>query len=198
LIPGARLFPLLHRGAVTEVLEAQNPGHGYAGPLAALVDGDTASAAEMLAGAIQAYGRGTLIGAHTFGKGCVQEYFDDVVDCGVLRMTTLQFVMPNGRPLQQIGLDPDLVLPLAPATERESQITRQPITFDGPDVRDRKIAPGPAWPRPTGAPGPCEDPLVCTALARLSGVKPAPGGLARGSGRSESGGRAAHPRAEKR
>lgn len=198
LIPGARLFPLIHRGAVTEVLEAQSPGHGYAGPLAALVDGDTASAAEMLAGAIQAYGRGTLIGAHTFGKGCVQEYFDDVVSCGVLRMTTLQFVMPNGHPLQQIGLDPDLVLPLAPASERESQITRQPITFDGPDVRDRKIAPGPAWPRPTGAPGPCEDPLVCTALARLSGVKPAPGGLARGSARSESGGRAAHPRAEKR
>jgi carboxyl-terminal processing protease len=198
LIPGARLFPLIHRGAVTEVLQAQSPGHGYPGPLAALVDGDTASAAEMLAGAIQAYGRGTLVGAHTFGKGCVQEYFDDVVSGGVLRMTTLQFVMPNGRPLQQIGLEPDLVLPLAPATERESQITRQPITFDGPDVRDRKIALGPAWPRPTGVPGPCEDPIVCSALVRLSGVKPAPGGLARGSGRSESGGRAAHPRAEKR
>ncbi|HVY30479.1 MAG TPA: S41 family peptidase [Polyangiaceae bacterium] len=198
LLPGARLFPLIHRGAVTEVLEAQKPGRGYQGPLAALVDGDTASAAEMLAGAIQAYGRGTLIGAHTFGKGCVQEYFDDVVGCGVLRMTTLQFVMPDGRPLQQIGLEPDLALPLAPATERESQITRQPITFDGPDVRDRKIAPGPAWPRPSGAPGPCEDQLVCMALARLAGVKPAAGGLTRGAGRTESGGRAAHPRATAR
>ena len=184
-LPGAKLFPLVHRGAITEVLEAPLPEHPYAGPVAALVDGDTASAAEMLAGALQAYGRGTLIGARTFGKGCVQEYFDDVVESGVLRMTTLQFVMPNGKPLQQIGLTPELTLPLPPAEERESQITRQPITFGGPDVRDRKIGPGPAWPRSSSAPGPCADPLVCTALLRLSGVRP--GGV--------GGARAARPRA---
>ena len=194
LLPGAKLFPLIHRGAVTEVLEAQRPEHAYAGPIAAFVDGDTASAAEMLAGAIQAYGRGTLIGAHTFGKGCVQEYFDDVVTSGVLRMTTLQFVMPNGHPLQQIGLSPDLVLPLAPALERESQITRQPITFDGPDVRDTKIAAGPAWPRTSSPPGPCEDPLVCTALARLSGVRPGAAG-GRVPGQSEAVVRAGRSRA---
>jgi carboxyl-terminal processing protease len=194
LLPGAKLFPLIHRGAVTEVLEAERPEHSYTGPLAVLVDGDTASAAEMLAGAIQAYERGTLIGARTFGKGCVQEYFDEVVPSGVLRMTTLQFVMPNGRPLQQIGLTPELVLPLAPATERESDITRQPITFDGPDVRDRKILAGPAWPR-MSSPGPCEDAVVCTALTRLSGVKPGIGDSGRGQSRSESAARAAHPRA---
>jgi carboxyl-terminal processing protease len=164
LLPGAKLFPLIHRGAVTEVLEAPRLDYVYSGPLAALVDGDTASAAEMLAGALQAYGRGSLIGARTFGKGCVQEYFDQVVACGVLRMTTLQFVMPNGKPLQQIGLTPELLLPLAPALERESQITRQPITFDGPDVRDRKIGPGPAWPRASAQVGPCQDPVVCSAI----------------------------------
>lgn len=184
-LPDAKLFPLVHRGIVTEVLQAPRPEHPYTGPVAVLVDGDTASAAEMLAGALQAYGRGTLIGARTFGKGCVQEYFDDVVESGVLRMTTLQFVMPNGKPLQQIGLTPELNLPLPPAEERESQITRQPITFDGPDVRDRKIGPGPAWPRPASAPGPCADSLVCTALSRLAGVRP--GGV--------GGARAARPRA---
>jgi carboxyl-terminal processing protease len=139
--------------------------------LAALVDGDTASAAEMLAGAIQAYGRGTLIGAHTFGKGCVQEYFDDVVDCGVLRMTTLQFVMPSGQPLQQIGLTPELTLPLPPALERESEITRQPITFSGPDVRSLGVAAGPAWPREAARVARCQDPLVCRAISRLAGTK---------------------------
>ena len=184
-LPGAKLFPLVHRGAVTEVLEAPRPAFTYAGPVAALVDGDTASAAEMLAGALQAYGRGTLLGARTFGKGCVQEYFDGVVSDGVLRMTTLQFVMPNGRPLQQIGLTPELLLPLAPATERESQITRQPITFDGPDVRDRKVGPGPAWPRLSAPAGPCLDPTVCSALSRLAGVRPGAAG----------GARAARPRA---
>jgi carboxyl-terminal processing protease len=172
LLPEAPLFPLVHRGYVTEVLQAPHPAYVYSGPVAALVDGDTASAAEMLAGALQAYGRGSLIGARTFGKGCVQEYFDAVVDTGVLRMTTLQFVMPNGKPLQQIGLTPELLLPLAPALERESEITRQPITFDGPDVRDRKIGPGPVWPRASAQPGPCADPVVCAAVSRLAGVRP--------------------------
>ncbi len=167
-VPGARLFSLVHRGDVTEVLQAPQADQPYLGPVAALVDGDTASAAEMLAGALQAYERGVVIGARTFGKGCVQEYFDDVAVSGVLRMTTLQFVLPNGRPLQQIGLTPDLTLPLPPALERESQIARQPITFDGPDVRDRGVKPGPSWPSASTAPGPCRDPLVCTAISRLA------------------------------
>ncbi len=173
MLPDAPLFPLIRRGAVSEVLQAPHPVTQYGGPVAALVDGDTASAAEMLAGGLQAYGRGVVIGARTFGKGCVQEYFDDVVSSGVLRLTTLQFVMPSGKPLQQIGLTPDIALQLAPALERESQITRQPITFDGPDVRDRRARVGPAWPRSKGPPGPCRDPVVCTALARLSGVQSA-------------------------
>jgi carboxyl-terminal processing protease len=192
-VPGARLFPLIHRGTISEVLKAEQPASPYRGPLAALVDGDTASAAEMLAGAIQAYGRGKLVGARTFGKGCVQEYFDGVVPSGVLRMTTLQFVMPDGRPLQQIGLTPDLLLPLAPAAEREAQITRQPITFDGPDVRDRGLPPGPPWPRDSAAPGPCEDPLVCRAISRLASAKS--GAVGRGAVAGESAPRAARPRA---
>jgi carboxyl-terminal processing protease len=197
LMPGARLFPLIHRGTVTEILQADAPAGAYSGPLSVLVDGDTASAAEMLAGAVQAYQRGTLIGVRTFGKGCVQEYFDDVVTSGVLRMTTLQFVMPDGRPLQQIGLTPELSLPLPPATERESQITRQPITFEGPDVRDRRLKPGPAWPKLAGIPGPCADPVVCQALARLSGARPGAPALAVGRAQSanETGNRPARPRA---
>jgi len=195
-LPGAKLFPLIHRGAVTEVLEARRAEHPYLGPVAALVDGDTASAAEMLAGALQAYGRGKLIGARTFGKGCVQEYFDSVVPGGLLRLTTLQFVMPSGRPLQQIGLTPDLTLGLSPALERESQITRQPITFDGPDVRDRAVEPGPAWPRESLAAGPCQDPLVCEAISRLAGAKTrAPG---RGPTSGDAVARAARPRAATR
>jgi carboxyl-terminal processing protease len=184
LLPGKPLFPLIRRGQVSEVLRAPTPAELYLGPVAALVDGDTASAAEMIAGALQAYGRGPVLGVRTFGKGCVQEYFDHVAPSGVLRMTTLQFVMPDGKPLQQVGLTPDLSLPLAPGTERESQITRQPITFEGPDVREVRTPVGPAWPRMRGKPGPCEDPVVCLALARLSGAGPA----------AQSGARAARPR----
>lgn len=195
-VPGAPLFSLIHRGQVTEILRAPRAARPYSGAVAALVDGDTASAAEMLAGALQAYERGPLIGARTFGKGCVQEYFDDVAPSGVLRMTTLQFVMPDGRPLQQIGLSPDLALPLAPALERESHIARQPITFDGPDVRDGAVRPGPAWPRDSAAAGPCEDPLVCLAIARLAKESARrPGALDRPPAARESGARATRPRA---
>lgn len=192
-LPGAKLFPLIHRGAVTEVLEAERAPRPYRGPVAALVDGDTASAAEMLAGALQAYGRGTLIGSRTFGKGCVQEYFDDVVDGGVLRMTTLQFVMPSGQPLQQIGLTPELPLALPPALERESQITRQPITFGGPDVRSPRTFVAPPWPRETGAASRCEDPVVCRAISRLAGTKS--GAVGRGPAPADSAARGARPRA---
>jgi carboxyl-terminal processing protease len=194
-LPGAPLFSLIHRGQVTEILRAPHAARPYAGPLAALVDGDTASAAEMLAGALQAYDRASLIGARTFGKGCVQEYFDDVAPSGVLRMTTLQFVMADGRPLQQIGLSPDLGLPLAPALERESHITRQPITFDGPDVRDSAVRAGPAWPRESAAAGPCEDSLVCLAIARLAKGGAQRQALERAPAGRESGGRATRPRA---
>jgi carboxyl-terminal processing protease len=195
-LPGAPLFSLIHRARVTEILRAPRPAHPYSGAVAALIDGDTASAAEMLAGALQAYDRGPVIGARSFGKGCVQEYFDDVAPSGVLRLTTLQFVMPDGRPLQQIGLSPDLRLPLAPAFERESQITRQPITFDGPDVRDVSIRPGPAWPRDSAAAGPCEDPLVCLAITRLAKrAAERPAALDRAPAARESGGRATRPRA---
>lgn len=194
-LPGAPLFSLIHRGQVTEILRAPRAARPYTGPLAALVDGDTASAAEMLAGALQAYDRASLIGVRTFGKGCVQEYFDDVARSGVLRMTTLQFVMPDGRPLQQIGLSPDLGLPLAPALERESHITRQPITFDGPDVRDSAVRAGPAWPRDSAAVGPCEDSLVCLAVARLAKGGAQRPELERAPAGRESGARAARPRA---
>ncbi len=187
-LPGARLFPLIHRGSVTELVEAPRRQPSYAGPLAVLVDGDTASAAEMLAGAVQAYERGVLIGSRTFGKGCVQEYFGAVVPSGVLRMTTLQFVMPSGKALQQIGLTPDLALKLAPALERESELARQPITYAGPDVRDRRVPAGPPWPRLIGSPGPCQEALVCSALSRLSGVRPG----------ASSGARATRPRAGSR
>jgi carboxyl-terminal processing protease len=178
-LPGAPLFPLIRRGRVVEVLQAPRPEQSYLGPVAVLVDGDTASAAEMLAGGLQAYGRGTLIGARTFGKGCVQEYFDEVSGAGVLRLTTLQFVMPDGKPLQQIGLLPEETLPLAPPAERESSITRQPITFDGPDVRDRASRAGPTWPKARGAVGPCRDPLICRAISRLASPRPTTAGGAR-------------------
>ncbi|MEA2690052.1 MAG: carboxyl-terminal processing protease [Candidatus Eremiobacteraeota bacterium] len=78
-------------------------------PLAVLVDGDTASAAEIVAGAIQDDKAGTLVGARTFGKGLVQETFA-LPDGGAIKMTTARYLTPAGRDIDKVGITPDVVV----------------------------------------------------------------------------------------
>jgi carboxyl-terminal processing protease len=151
-----------------EILVAdRSPAARYDGPVGVLVDGETASAAEMLAGALDRYGRAALIGSRTFGKGCVQEYTRDPSGAGVLRLTTRQFTLPDGSPVQRVGLAPRLSLHTGESSERESDLPGAIAPQRGPDIRSRSAA-APPWPRHFGRLGPCHDPLVCTALARLA------------------------------
>ncbi|HYZ16661.1 MAG TPA: S41 family peptidase [Candidatus Acidoferrum sp.] len=78
-------------------------------PLAVLVDGDTASASEIVAGAIQDDHAGTLIGTRTFGKGLVQETFA-LPDGGAIKLTTARYLTPAGRDIDRVGITPDIVL----------------------------------------------------------------------------------------
>jgi carboxyl-terminal processing protease len=78
-------------------------------PLAVLVDGDTASAAEIVAGAVQDDKAGTLVGARTFGKGLVQETFA-LPDGGAIKMTTARYLTPSGRDIDRVGIAPDVVV----------------------------------------------------------------------------------------
>jgi hypothetical protein len=169
-LPGVPAFPLLHAGRVTEVLAAPSPeaGHRFAGPLGVLVDARTASAAEMLAGALERYGRATLLGARTFGKGCVQEYFRDRARAGALRLTTHLFALPDGFTLQQRGLTPALTLDVERLGERERDLEGAIEPTNGPDVRV-EVPDAPGFPRPRGRIGPCADSIVCTALRQLAG-----------------------------
>jgi carboxyl-terminal processing protease len=80
-------------------------------PLVVLVDGTSASASEIFAGAIQDHGRGTLVGTTTFGKGVVWTIYSLSSDQGVLRMTIANWLTPNGRSIQGVGLEPDVVVP---------------------------------------------------------------------------------------
>ena len=142
-LPGVPSFPLIHRGVVSEILRASAPDLEavWKGPVAVLVDGYTASAAEMIAGAIDSYGRGPLLGAHTFGKGCVQEYFDDHSGAGVLRLTTLLVALPDGTALQQVGLEPEWSLGLPLVDEHEADL-EAPKGASGPEFEI-----GPRWAR---------------------------------------------------
>lgn len=181
-VPGAQLFPLKRRDGTIETESAPQPpdNEAWTGPLATLVDGSTASAAEMIAGALVAYRRAPTVGRTTYGKGCAQEYEDDDPRTGVLRLTTLLYALPDGTPVQRVGLKPIVRVPFDPlpgeddTTETEAKLEGAPPTWRGPDMRtqetllalDRTNAF--TWPPPSGAPRPCEDVDVCRALRALA------------------------------
>lgn len=78
-------------------------------PIAVLVNEDSASAAEILAGAIKDYEYGTLIGTKTFGKGIVQTIFP-LEDGDAVKLTTAKYFTPNGNYIHGIGIEPDIEL----------------------------------------------------------------------------------------
>lgn len=168
-LPGATLFPLKRRDGAIEVERASSPPavDRWTGPLATLVDGDTASAAEMIAGALAAYRRAPVVGERTFGKGCAQEYLDDEARVGVLRLTTLLYSLPDGSPVQLSGITPSLRLPLPKSGEREATLRHPAPPWHGPDVRDMTQVREVAWPGHGGVVGPCDDAAVCKAVRAL-------------------------------
>jgi carboxyl-terminal processing protease len=79
-----------------------------------LVDGGTASAAEILAGALEQQGVATLLGEKTFGKGSVQELIPITPDTS-LKVTVARWLTPDGTNLSHNGLDPQIVVPVTDA-----------------------------------------------------------------------------------
>jgi len=77
-------------------------------PLAVLVNAGTASASEIVAGAIQDYDRGLLVGETTFGKGSVQQWIALSSDQGAVRVTVAKWYTPNDRLIHGQGLAPDI------------------------------------------------------------------------------------------
>jgi carboxyl-terminal processing protease len=101
--------------------------------LAVLVNGSSASAAEIVAGAIQDHGRGLILGAPTFGKGSVQTVVELGGDLG-LKLTVARYYTPNGRSIQEKGVTPDIVLDeFDPKLLSEAKVRR-----DGIRERDLK------------------------------------------------------------
>lgn len=76
-------------------------------PLVVLIDGNSASASEILAGAIQDYGLGTLVGTTSFGKGIVQQVIA-LDDGSAVKVTISSYYTPNGRNIHGTGIEPDV------------------------------------------------------------------------------------------
>lgn len=105
-------FELRDRGGHVE--RKQVAGNPLAGsiPVAVLVNGDTASASEMVSGSLQVHRRGRLIGSLTFGKGSVQQDFP-LPDGSDLHITIRRWFLPDGVTVEKKGLTPDVEVRLA-------------------------------------------------------------------------------------
>jgi carboxyl-terminal processing protease len=84
-------------------------------PLVVLVDGYSASASEILAGALQDHRRAQLVGTTTYGKGSVQEWIPLMNNLGAIRITVALWYTPNGRQIDGQGLTPDVEVGLSEA-----------------------------------------------------------------------------------
>lgn len=78
-------------------------------PLAVLINGESASASEILAGAVKDYQYGTLIGTTTFGKGIVQTIFP-LENGDAVKLTTAKYFTPKGNYIHGVGIEPDIEL----------------------------------------------------------------------------------------
>jgi carboxyl-terminal processing protease len=96
-------------------------------PLAILVNEGTASASEILAGALQDNGRATLIGAKTFGKGLIQSLFDLPNGSG-LAVTVAKYETPNHHDIHKLGITPDRLIP-TPAISLDSVATSKDTQY---------------------------------------------------------------------
>jgi carboxyl-terminal processing protease len=120
LTEGIVLYQRDSQGGEKE-FNADNGDIAEAIPLVVLVNAGSASASEIVAGAIQDYGRGTLIGETTFGKGSVQ-LLHELSDGSELRVTIARWFTPNDNSINGVGITPDIAVAQDFETEADEQL----------------------------------------------------------------------------
>lgn len=112
-----------------DTYEARRGGSAIDIPLVVLINEGSASASEIVAGAIQDRGRGLLVGETSYGKGSVQTYNALVDEQGAVRITIARWLTPNERQINEIGLEPDVKV----------EITEEDIASDLDPQLDKAI-----------------------------------------------------------
>ncbi|MAM91082.1 MAG: peptidase S41 [Opitutaceae bacterium] len=109
--------------SMTEEWRAENDGSYYEFPLVVIVNPGSASASEIMAGALKDSGRAKLVGEKTFGKGSVQSILPLGSDTG-LKLTTAKYYTPGGYVIHEKGVEPDIIIEISPQEEANLIIQR--------------------------------------------------------------------------
>ena len=123
-LTGGVIYTTRHRQSVVREARARRSGALQRGPMVVLVNEFSASAAELLAGALQDNHRASLVGARTFGKGSVQTIVD-LPDGSGLKLTTALYYTPSGQAIQAAGVTPDVLVEAAYAVRRDYDVIRE-------------------------------------------------------------------------
>ena len=118
VVPAGTIVSVIDRDGDEEVYTSSLSARKY--PIAVLIDENSASASEILAGALQDTGAGTIIGTTSYGKGSVQAVLPLFHEDG-LKLTIAKYVTPNGRSIDGTGITPDIVVERTPTDTEDVQ-----------------------------------------------------------------------------
>jgi carboxyl-terminal processing protease len=105
-------------------------------PLVVLVNPWSASASEIVAGCLQDLHRAVILGEKTFGKGSVQSIIP-LDDGSALRLTTAKYYTPSHKVIHEVGITPNVIVPITEAQDRDLQLKRTPGGLEALDAKDR-------------------------------------------------------------
>lgn len=123
-LAGGVIYTTRHRQRVVREARARRSGALQRGPMVVLVNEFSASAAELLAGALQDNHRAAVVGARTFGKGSVQTIVD-LPDGSGLKLTTALYYTPSGQAIQAHGVTPDVLVGAVYAVKPDYDVIRE-------------------------------------------------------------------------
>lgn len=121
LVPKGKIVTVENRDGKIEEYDSTLEEVKY--PLAVLVDGNSASAAEIIAGAIKDTNAGTLVGAKTYGKGSVQVVLP-LMHSDAVKLTVAKYFTPSGESIDGVGIEPNIEIKLTPTDTEDIQLNK--------------------------------------------------------------------------
>ena len=121
IVPKGPVVSITDKKGKTQVYKSKLEKVKY--PLAVLIDHGSASASEIVSGAVQDTKAGKLFGVKTYGKGCVQSVFHITAETG-LKLTTAMYYTPSGRSIHKVGVEPDVEVELPEKAASDVQLKK--------------------------------------------------------------------------